>query len=81
MNVIAKMQVTKKAECNYGRTELAAIEVEMHAVYSNDKSDPNFSYSQATPSAEVKMQITNSAVFDVFKTGKKYLVTFTPVED
>lgn len=80
MNVTAKMQVTKKAECNYGHEKVSAIEVELHAVYSSDPKDPNYSYSQATPSAEIKTQITNPAVFEAFKTGKRYLVTFTETE-
>ena len=80
MEVRAKMQVTKKAECNYGHEKVSAIEVELHAVYSNDPKDPNYSYSQATPSAELKMQITNPTVFEAFRTGKRYLVTFTPAD-
>lgn len=80
MKVTAKMQVTKKAECSYGHQQVSGVEVELHAVYSSDPGDPNYSYSQATPSAEIKMQITNPAVFNAFQTGRRYFITFTPAE-
>jgi hypothetical protein len=34
-------------------------EVKFHAVYTPDKSNPNFTWSQATPSGELRLNITN----------------------
>lgn len=81
MNVTAKMQVTRKAKVEHGWNSVTeSVEVTLNAIYSSDKSDPNYSYSQATPSAELKMEISNPLAAEFFKSGKKYLVTFTEAE-
>lgn len=53
--------------------------VHLQAVYSQDKDSPNYSYSQATPSAELKMTITNPAAFGAFLPGVEYDLPFSPV--
>ena len=50
-------------------------------VYSSDKSSPNYSWSQATPSGELKMTITNPAAFEQFAVGKSFLMKFSEVAD
>lgn len=46
--------------------------VVLHAVYSNDKESPNYSYSQATPSAELRLVISNPAAMDFYQKGHEY---------
>ena len=55
-------------------------EVRLHALYSSDPSDPNYSYSQATPSAELRRWISNPAAYDYFVPGKSYVLTFEAEE-
>lgn len=53
--------------------------VAMSAVYSNDKASPNYTFSQATPQAELIMTITNPAAFGLIEPGGAYDITITPV--
>lgn len=81
MTVRAKMRCNGRSEKNWGQSEgVDAIEVTLQAVYSNDKNDPNYSWSQASPSGELKLLITNPAAYEQFKLGKAYFVDFTPAE-
>jgi hypothetical protein len=54
-------------------------EVTLRPVYSSDKNDPNYSYSHATPSGEIRLTITNPNAFSEFEFGKDYDVVFTEV--
>lgn len=74
MNVRAKM---KCASVN--KTEHSE-EVTLDAVYSGDKNSEDNTYSQATPSAQLKMSVTNKSVHGAFVPGQKYYVDFTPAE-
>ena len=47
------------------------MSVTAHAVYSPDPESPNYSYSQATPWAELKMSISNPEAFEFFREGKE----------
>lgn len=81
MQVQAKMRVTGRSERNWSAGErVDAVEVTLQPVYSDDHASPNYSWSQATPSGEVKMMITNPAAFEQFKIGGTYLLTFERVE-
>ena len=51
--------------------------VRAHAVYSADPNDPNYSFSNATPQAELRFTITNPAAFGVFQARKFYDFTAT----
>lgn len=78
MAVIARMRCHAiKAHGDYGKT------VYLSPVYSPDPSDPNYSYSQATPSGEVYLQITNPGAYEQFEENKVYDMTIvelgTPV--
>lgn len=78
-DVQAKMRVTKKTSHSWGSEKEMAIDVELQPVFSDDPGDPNYSFSKATPTGEVRLTITNDAAFDAFKVGKQYLITFTEV--
>lgn len=55
--------------------------VELHAVYSTDPESPNKAFTDATPSASVRMQIAaGKPALDQFVIGKEYFVDFTPAE-
>ena len=58
-------------------------EVKMSAVYDS-KTPENNSYSEATPSGEIRMMVSNPPAFDVFKAafdaGKSIYCDFTVAE-
>lgn len=51
--------------------------VRMEAVYSEDKESVNYSWSQATPSANLTLNISNPAARNKFQNGKEYYLDFT----
>lgn len=55
--------------------------VEMVAVYDADKSSPNYSFSQATPSGNLALHITNPDAYDQFEQGATYDLTFEKFAD
>lgn len=76
------MTVTARLRCHaikdhgsYGKT------VYLSPVYSSDAADPNYSYSKATPSGEVYLNITNPAAYGQFQENKVYDVTFNEQEN
>lgn len=73
--VTAKFQVQQVND--YGTYR----QVHLTPVYSSDKSSPNYSWSQATPSGKLEMTITNPAAYEQFVIGKSYLMTFAEVAD
>ena len=50
--------------------------IAMTAVYTPNPDDPNYIFSKSTPSANLTMWVTNDSIFDFFKEGKIYAVTF-----
>lgn len=74
------MKIRARMRCNandeyYGNTR----RVDLSAVHSQDPADPNFTYSEATPSASLTMTITKPEVAGEFVVGKTYDVTFERV--
>lgn len=70
MTVSARMQVTSVTDFGNSR------EVKLVAVYSSDPTSPNYSYSKASPSGELKLMITNPEAYSQFKPGETYDITF-----
>ena len=60
MSVVARLLVREVED--FGTHQV----VKAGAVYSSDPTDPNYSFSQATPHAELTMTITNPAAFGAF---------------
>lgn len=79
--VLAKLKVNRLQEIFSGPGQASQREVVLNAVYSSDPTSPNYSFSKYTPSAELKMVITNPDAFQFFEGGTDYLVTFTKVGD
>lgn len=46
--------------------------------YPADGSDEDNTYAKWSPSAELKITVTNPALFGKFERGQKYYVDFTP---
>lgn len=71
MIIRARMKCTKKI-CYEGLQEIT-----LGAVYSEDKTSPNYSFSQATPSANMTMSVTNPSAYNQFEAGKIYDIVFS----
>lgn len=72
--IVARMWISHVARYNYGPPGVRAIthlDVSAHAVYSPDPNAPNYSFSQATPNATLRMTITNPDAFKFFEEGKE----------
>jgi hypothetical protein len=54
--------------------------VMLHPVYSSDPDSPNYSFSQATPSGQVQMCISNPGAWGFFDLHKEYDIVFTKKE-
>jgi hypothetical protein len=54
--------------------------VMLHPVYSSDPNSPNYSFSQATPSGQVQMIISNPDAWGFFEMHKEYDITFKRTE-
>lgn len=52
--------------------------VKLNPVYSPDKSHPNYSWCQATPSGKIEMTITNRLALGAFVPGIEYDIAFIP---
>ena len=51
--------------------------VYMEAVYSDDKTSANYSWSQFTPSGNLRMNINNPLARNKFKINQEYYLDFT----
>lgn len=74
-DVICKMRVTEKSDKAWGSgPERTQSTVKLQPVYANE--GPNKTWSDATPSGQIELNITNRLAFDRFELGKCYLVMF-----
>ena len=71
--------VVAKMRCIESKVDMYATTIRLQPVYAED--GPNKSWSKATPSGEVTMQITNPTAATFFRVGKSYLVNFAETED
>lgn len=72
MNIKAKLRCDNVEKVGNGE------QIELNAVYSEDKSTENYSFSAATPSARLSMFISNPSAIGAFEVGKEYYLDFTP---
>jgi hypothetical protein len=86
MSVKAKF-VCQKVEpySNDGGKTTAGKNITMSAVIGYGpggvRHDENESWSQATPSGQLSMHITNPAAFEQFEAGKNYYLIFETADD
>ena len=79
----AKMKVTEVDSFEKGVEPKTFESLKFSAVcksdgYPADGSDENNTFAKWTPSAELKMTITNPALFGKFTVGQEFYVDFTP---
>ena len=55
--------------------------VEFSAIYSDDPDDPNYEWSEATPSGSITMRISNPDAWEYFKPGLVYGVGFQKIKN
>jgi hypothetical protein len=55
--------------------------VKLFAAYENNPDHPNFAFWKATPTGTLEMTVSNPAAFALFARGRRYLLTFEPVEE
>ncbi|MEI9995077.1 MAG: hypothetical protein WDM91_10815 [Rhizomicrobium sp.] len=77
MSVIARMRCHAVKEHSFdGGATIGSKSIYLSPVYSSDPADPNYSFSQATPSGEVYLNVSNPAAFEQFKPNAIYDITF-----
>jgi hypothetical protein len=68
----AKLEIQSVTQTTYGET------LKFNAVYGGATNKEDNTFSEATPSATLEMQISNKALHGQFKPGQKFYVDFTP---
>ena len=83
MNVRCKFYVTRITHHNIyappGQPAKFAAEIALAPIWEQD--GVNRKWSEATPTGEIKMTITNEDSIAAFELGKYYFVDFSPAED
>jgi hypothetical protein len=75
-HVKAKMRVNFKGDPGYSHPGQEIAQVNLSAVYSSDPESENYSYSKATPTANLSMTITNPEAIEFFEPNAEYVLTF-----
>lgn len=70
----AKLRIESVTKTTYSE------KLKFNAVYGGDKNSEDNTYSQATPSASLEIDITNEALHGKFQPGQAFYVDFTPAE-
>ena len=76
MTIAARLKCYSVTDYNPGGGVLSKS-VKLSPLYDPDPASPNYSFSQATPSGDVSLTITNPKAFDQFVEGKVFDVVFT----
>jgi hypothetical protein len=63
-----------------GETVKTGEQVFLSPVYSSDPTTENYSFSQATPSGQISMGITNPGAWGFFERGAEYVIDFNKAE-
>jgi len=73
-----RAKLTLYSICSYGNNRATVV---FNTVYDcNNKPEDN-SYAKFTPSAELKMEVSNPELLAKLKPGQKFYVDFTPIEE
>ena len=75
----AKMKVTDVEKHSDLYEELRFSAVPKSEAYPEDGSDENNTFAKWTPTAELRMTITNPDLIGKFSEGQEFYVDFTPV--
>lgn len=63
-----------------GKSGIRAVQDVILSAVSYEGSDENKQFFASTPNGQIRLTMTNPAVFEKFAQGKEYYVDFTPVE-
>lgn len=75
----AKLKITNVESCGENYENLTFSAVSKSDAYPEDGSDENNTFARWTPTAELKMTITNPDLIGKFVEGQEFYVDFTPV--
>ena len=76
MEITARMYVESVTHTGYPHKQCEQLK--LRVVYSSDKNSPNYSFSEATPSGELSLTITNRSAWGAFEVGKEYDISIKP---
>lgn len=80
-NTVLRAKIQVGAVQEHGTTtEKYSEGIFASAVYSPDPESENGKWSQATPSLQLNMTISNPGAFGKLEQGKEYYLDFIPVE-
>lgn len=82
MAIIALMECHEVAQHgnSYGGGQYAE-NIKLRCVYTEDREHPNFKWSEATPSGDLELYISNKDAFGKIQPGVLYHVTITKAPD
>ncbi|MBL8911637.1 MAG: hypothetical protein JNM17_13170 [Archangium sp.] len=63
-----------------GKTPIESMQVTLQPVFGGGDDDANKQWSKWTPSGELRLQITNPAIFPELVNGKTFFVDFSPAD-
>jgi len=70
--------IRAKMRCDLAKMESWGEQIKLQAVYSTDTTDPNHSWSQATPAGYLDLTISNPGAQGKFEVGKEYYIDIAP---
>ena len=76
----AKLKITQISIVGEAQEEIYFSAVSKSDGYPEDGSDENNTFAKWTPSADLKMSITNPELIGKFTEGQEFYVDFTPVK-
>lgn len=76
MKVVAKFKLLEKTERGYANGASIVKQAEFRFVPVWEENGVNRRWSEATPSGELKMVVTNPAAIDAFDVGADYFLAF-----
>ena len=77
----AKLKVSNIEKCNEDYESLTFSAVSRSDGYPEDGSDENNTFAKWTPTAELKMSITNPMLIGKFSEGQEFYVDFTSAQE
>ncbi len=73
-----KLRVNNVTQNKAPNGDVETESVTLRAVYSDDKTNPNYDWSRWTPAADFTMHISNPSAFGKLPQGHEFFVDFTP---
>lgn len=77
MKIRARMMCNSVERQAYGKAWAVEL-VKMSAVATDDPSDPNYTYSEATPAGSLELTVSNKDAHGAFQAGETYDISIEP---